>query len=185
MTEETTANEAKSYDQYLSKAPTGLHQEYAKWLSDKVGIPAEQVDIKTVQLAVTLYGAYQKSPERAAAKEREAELKGLREAELQAAKAASGSTKVQREAKKALTAVEQLKEIATAAGDTDILEALTKLEARAKSQVALPGQARGTDIPEGGQVKDEAAPVVETETEPKAAPKPRKPVAGRKVDAKV
>ncbi|MCA1706263.1 MAG: hypothetical protein LC808_24555 [Actinobacteria bacterium] len=59
------ASAVVSIKQRAGKAPTQLHKDFAEWLTAQTG---HQADPKTVQLAVTLLGEYQKSPERQAAR---------------------------------------------------------------------------------------------------------------------
>lgn len=42
------------------KAPTDLHKNFAKWITEQTGV---EVDLKTVQLAVSLRMEFQASPE--------------------------------------------------------------------------------------------------------------------------
>jgi hypothetical protein len=86
MTEPTTAETAKTrdYSQYLQKAPSHLHVDFAKYITTKTGF--EGVDPKVIQLALALHGEYQSSDERKAAREQEA-------AERKAAQEAAKATK--------------------------------------------------------------------------------------------
>lgn len=88
LAEETAAPEAEvenpELSEYMDKEPTHLHRGYGEWLKEKTGYgpdaPADGEEpsaewkhfIKTIQLAVVLYGRYQKSPENAARKVEEA-----------------------------------------------------------------------------------------------------------------
>jgi predicted ribosome quality control (RQC) complex YloA/Tae2 family protein len=116
LAEQTEATEAETreFAGHMDKEPTHLHRGYAVYLKEKVGYgpeaPAEgeapsdewKHFVKTIQLAVVLYGKYQKSPENAArkvdeAQERDAKLEEAKEAKAKAAEA----KKAEKEAAKA------------------------------------------------------------------------------------
>jgi len=127
---------AKNYTAYVTKAPTPLHEFYAGWIAEKTGF---EPDLKAVQIAVNLYGDFQKSPEWIAERDR---LRAEADAAKLAAKVGKkpGTTKAEREAKKIADALEALK----AAGiDTSGLEgqnpALVALRKHVASAVELPG----------------------------------------------
>lgn len=99
---EETANEnteaAFELGSYRSKPPTHLHYGYADWLKEKTGYGPDKSDteawekfVKDIQLAVVLYGRYQKSDENEARKVREKEEREAAQekaaAEREAAKA--------------------------------------------------------------------------------------------------
>lgn len=118
---EDEATENRELAGYAEKAPTHLHEGYAVYLKEKVGYgpeaPAEgevatdewKHFVKTIQLAVVLYGRYQKSPENAArkvveAQERDAKADEAKEARARAAeekKAAAAAAKEKADAAKA------------------------------------------------------------------------------------
>lgn len=90
---------------YMTKEPTHLHHGYADYLKDKVGYGPDKNDtqawgdfVKTIQLAVVLYGRYQKSEENEARKVREREEK---EAAAEAAKAEKAAAAEAKKAEKA------------------------------------------------------------------------------------
>jgi pyruvate/2-oxoglutarate dehydrogenase complex dihydrolipoamide acyltransferase (E2) component len=88
----TSKAKAPELAEYADKEPTDLHEKFAAWLEDKTGV---EVDIKSVQLATVLRGAYQNSAEnqkdlaarKAAAEQREADREAA--AEARAAKRAA------------------------------------------------------------------------------------------------
>jgi hypothetical protein len=122
LAENTEANEAEAreFAGHMDKEPTHLHRGYGVWLKEKVGYgpeaPADGEEpsdewkhfVKTIQLAVVLYGKYQKSPENAARKveeaaEREekaeqAKAERAKAAEAKAAEKAAAKAKADEEA---------------------------------------------------------------------------------------
>lgn len=53
--------EAPEYAKYLEKEPTEVHENCAEWIADKTGYA--DIDLKTVQLVLSLYSRFQRSPE--------------------------------------------------------------------------------------------------------------------------
>lgn len=163
---------AKNYTAYVTKAPTPLHEFYAGWIAEKTGF---EPDLKAVQIAVNLYGDFQKSPEWIAERDR---LRAEAEAAKLAVKAGKkpGTTKAEREAKKIADALEALK----AAGiDTSGLA----VKIPVASATELPGNpvveaGAVVDIPADPEpvigtndtIEDDAALVAELEANP--APNP-------------
>lgn len=98
----TPETAAPAKDAIITKAPTGLHRRYAKYIVDKFGFdmpgaeapedffdegnPAHELLVKIVQIAVVKYGEYQKSPENAEYKALEAARKESERAKADAEK---------------------------------------------------------------------------------------------------
>lgn len=55
--------ERLQYEHLLDKDPTDLHMRFADWISDKTGLDRDEIDEKTLQLAVSLRMDFQRSPE--------------------------------------------------------------------------------------------------------------------------
>lgn len=148
-TEATEAAEVESPElvDYMDKEPTHLHKGYAVYLKEKVGYgpeaPAEGEEpsaewkhfVKTIQLAVVLYGKYQKSPENAARK-----IEENREREAKAAEAAAAREEA---AKKKAAEKAAAKEKAAAEADAEGTEAVPGKKA-AKPKAAKPKVAAST-----------------------------------------
>lgn len=111
--------ETREFAGHMDKEPTHLHNGYAVYLKDKVGYgpdaPKEGEEpsaewkhfVKTIQLAVVLYGKYQKSPENAARKIVEAEERDAKAEQLKAERAkAAEAKKAEKEAAKEKAATE-------------------------------------------------------------------------------
>lgn len=117
--EATETAETREFAGHMDKEPTHLHNGYAVYLKDKVGYgpeaPAEGEEpsaewkhfVKTIQLAVVLYGKYQKSPENAARKIEEAKERDAKAAQAKAAKEEAAKQKAaEKEAAKEKAAAE-------------------------------------------------------------------------------
>lgn len=172
------SNTPKDYTAYATKAPTALHESYKAWLEAKVGGDVA-LDLKTIQLAVVLYGDYQRSPERAADKAREDAQAAEKKALLEGKKAKATTTRQQRLHAKALEAAKVFRDagIALPADIQAGIDALApKVEPSAdevRAEAAVARREASSD-----STKDDE-PKVET---PAVTPKPRRTTKA-KVDA--
>lgn len=117
---------------YAEKDPTELQEMFADWLSTKTGY---DVDVKSVALATSLRGAYQKSPENQdhlAARREAAELR-VAEREKRAAER-ENKAKAPAPAKKAATAPAK-KTAAASAPATKVAPPKRRRPAAAKAAV--------------------------------------------------
>lgn len=103
-----TAEKIRDYSQYLTKAPSHLHVDFAAYITARVGI---EVDPKVIQLALALHGEYQASDERKAAREKEAAEREAAKAEAQAKKKGGARSPEARELKKLKSAAEMLESL--------------------------------------------------------------------------
>lgn len=110
MSEQTTETvKIRDYSQYLTKAPSSLHEGFAKYIQEKTGV--ETVDVKVIQLALALHGEYQASPENKARQEQEKVEREAAKAAAQGAKKGGPRSPEARELKKLQSAVGALKEL--------------------------------------------------------------------------
>lgn len=151
---ETTTNEDKTrdYSQYKIKAPSHLHNDFAKYIEVKTGFKG--IDPKVIQLALALHGEYQSSPERKAARDAEiAERKAAAEAAKSKKQGGPRSPEARelKQLKSAARTLEDLKQPVPAATKKRIAELEAKLSEATKAAeggVEVPAQKSGAPDPE-------------------------------------
>lgn len=164
----------KDFSQYASKEPTPLHVSYKTWLAEKIGIGADALDLKTIQLAVVLYGDYQASPERKADKAREDAQAAERKAAQAAKSGKATTTRQQRLHAKALEAAKTLQ----AAGIELPAEIQAGIDALTPKVEPAPAPVKVEEIPADPEpiigfndvIVDDKALIAELEANPAPAP---------------
>lgn len=153
MTEAIETAKTRDYSQYLQKAPSHLHVDFAKYIESKTGF--EGVDPKVIQLALALHGEYQGSDERKAAREQEAKEREAAKLAAKEAKKGGPRSPEARELKQLKSAAETLEKLGQ-----PVPAKTTKRIAELEAVLAnLPTGPTGFEIPEQAE-----APAENTET---------------------
>lgn len=142
-TETVEAPKTRDYSQYMQKAPSHLHTDFAAYIETKTGFKG--VDPKVIQLALALHGEYQSSDERKAAREQEAKEREAAKAAAKTAKKGgprSPEARELKELKAAAVTLEKLKQPVPAATKKRIAELEAELAKTAKTaeKVEVPAQ---------------------------------------------
>lgn len=153
MSEKTEAK-TRDYSQYLQKAPSHLHEDFAKYIESKTGFKG--VDPKVIQLALALHGEYQSSDERKAAREKEAQERKAAAEQAKASKKGGPRSPEARELKQLQAAAETLEKLGQ-----PVPSKTTKRIAELEALLAeLQGDAKDVELPaqksEETEVKAEA-----------------------------